>query len=123
MLSRLAAIATVLLPVLRSDGTRRHLKASYVAFALVLSATVGCQALSVLNTIDDWSGSSETERFAMARTLALVAGQGRPELGAGFFLKCIEDAAIAGPPLHSTKINAIAARCVLFSSTVFAESD
>ena len=123
MLSRLAAIATVLLPVLRSDGARRHLKASAVAFALALSATVGCQALSILDTIDDWSCSSETERFAMARTLALVAGQGRPELGAEFFLRCMEDAAIDGSPLHSTKINQIAAGCVLFSLTAFAEFD
>ena len=56
----------------RSDRTRRHLKASAIAFAFVLSATVACQALSILNTIDDWSCSPETERFAMARTLALT---------------------------------------------------
>ena len=64
-------IATVLLPIFRRDVARRDLKASAVAFAFVLSATVACQALGILNTIDDWSCSSETERFAMARTLAL----------------------------------------------------
>ena len=106
----------------RSDRARRHLKASAIAFAFVLSATVACQALSILNTIDDWSCSSETERFAMARTLALVAGQGRPELGAEFFLRCMEDAASGDSPLSSTRINEIAAGCVLFSSTVFSES-
>ena len=106
----------------RSDRTRRHLKASAIAFAFVLSATVACQALSILNTIDDWSCASETERFAMARTLALVAGHGRPELGADFFWKCMEDAASGASPLSLTKINEIAAGCVLFSSTVFSES-
>ena len=106
----------------RSDRARRHLKASAIAFAFVLSATVACQALSILNTIDDWSCASETERFAMARTLALVAGHGRPELGADFFWKCMEDAASGASPLSLTKINEIAAGCVLFSSTVFSES-
>jgi len=106
----------------RSGRARRHLKAPAIAFAFMLSATVACQALSILNTIDDWSCSSETERFATARTLALVAGQGRPELGAEFFLRCMEDAASGDSPLSSTKINEIAAGCVLFSSTVFSES-
>ena len=106
----------------RSDRTRRHLKASAIAFAFVLSATVACQALNILNTIDDWSCAPETERFAMARTLALVAGHGRPELGADFFWKCMEDAASGASPLSLTKINEIASGCVLFSSTVFSES-
>ena len=83
-------------------GARRHLKASAIAFAFVVSATIACQALSIINTIDDWSCSPETERFAMARTLALVAGQGRPELGAEFFLRCMEDVAIGDLPLSST---------------------
>ena len=99
------------------------MKASAIAFAFVLSATVACQALSILNTIDDWSCASETERFAMARTLALVAGHGRPELGAQFFLRCMEDAAIGDSPLSSTKINEIAAGCVRFNLTVFSESE
>ena len=99
------------------------MKASAIAFSFVLSATVACQALSILNTIDDWSCSSEIERFAMARTLALVAGQGRPELGAEFFLRCMEDAAIGDSPLSSTKINEIAAGCVLFNLTVFSASE
>ena len=115
-------IATVLLPVFWRDVARRDLKASAIALAFVASATVACLSFSVLNTIDDWSCSSETERFAMARTLALVAGQGRPELGAEFFLRCMEDAASGDSPLSSTKINEIAAGCVLFSSTVFSES-
>ena len=116
-------IATVLLPIFRRDVARRDLKASAIAFAFVLSATVACQALGILNTIDDWSCSSETERFATARTLALVAGQGRPELGAQFFLRCMEDAAIGDSPLSSTKINEIAAGCVRFNLTVFSESE
>ena len=116
-------IATILLPIFRRDVARRDLKASAIAFAFVLSATVACQALGILNTIDDWSCSSETERFAMARTLALVAGQGRPELGAQFFLRCMEDAAIGDSPLSSTKINEIAAGCVRFNLTVFSESE
>ena len=116
-------IATVLLPIFRRHVARRDLKASAIAFAFVLSATVACQALGILNTIDDWSCSSETERFATARTLALVAGQGRPELGAQFFLKCMEDAAIGDSPLSSTKINEIAAGCVRFNLTVFSESE
>jgi len=81
------------------------------------------EALSVLNTIDDWSCSSETERFAMARTLALVAGQRQPELGAEFFLRCMENAAIGDSPLSSTKINEIAAGCVRFNLTAFSESE
>ena len=96
----------------RSERARRHLKASAIAFAFVVSATVACHSLSILNTIDDWSCSSETQRFAMARTLALVAGQGQPEFGAEFFLKCMEDAAIRDLPHSSTKINEIAASCV-----------
>ena len=116
-------IATVLLPIFRRDVARRDLKASAIAFAFVLSTTVACQALSILNTIDDWSCSSEIERFAKARTLALVAGQGRPELGAEFFLRCMEDAAIGDSPLSSTKINEIAAGCVLFNLTVFSASE
>ena len=116
-------IATVLLQIFRRDVARRDLKASAIAFAFVLSATVACQALSILNTIDDWSCSSEIERFAMARTLALVAGQGRPELGAEFFLRCMDDAAIGDLPLSSTKINEIAAGCVLFNLTVFSASE
>jgi hypothetical protein len=115
MLSRLAALATVLLPILRSDGARRHLKASAVAFAFALSATVGCQALSILNTIDDRSGSSETERFAMARTLALFAGQGRPALEAEFFLKCMDDAAIGGSPLNDDQRDRRGLRAVQFN--------
>ena len=106
----------------RSGRARQHLKGSAIAFAFVLSATVACQALGILNTIDDWSCASETERLAMARTLALVAGQGRPELGAEFFLRCMEDAASGDSPLALTKINEIAAGCVRFSSTVFSES-
>ena len=106
----------------RIDRARRHLKASAIAFAFVLSAAIACQALSILNTIDDWSCSPETERLAIARTLALVAGQGRPELGAEFFLRCMEDTATGASPLSLTKINEIAASCVLFSSTVFSES-
>jgi len=116
-------IATVLLLIFRRDVARRDLKASAIAFAFVLSTTVACQALSILNTIDDWSCSSEIERFAMARTLALVAGQGLPELGAEFFLRCMEDAAIGDSPLSSTKINEIAAGCVRFHLTVFSESE
>ena len=107
----------------RSDRARRHLKASAIACAFVLSATVACQALSIVNRIDDWSCSSETERFAMARTLALVAGQGLPELGAEFFLRCMENAAIGDSPLSSTKINEIAAGCVRFNLTAFSESE
>ena len=99
------------------------MKASAIAFAFVLSATVACQALSILNTIDDWSCAPETERFAIARTLALVAGHGRPELGAEFFLRCMEDATIGDSPLSSTKINEIAAGCVRFHLTVFSESE
>jgi hypothetical protein len=106
----------------RSERARRHLKASAIAFAFVVSATVACHSLSILNTIDDWSCSSETQRFAMARTLALVAGQGRPEFGAEFFLKCMEDAAIRDSPHSSTKINELAASCVLYSLAVFGES-
>ena len=117
-----SAIATALRPMSRNDGARRHLKASAIAVAFVLSATVACQALSILNTIEDWSCSSETERFALARTLALVAGQGRPELGTEFFLSCMEDTATGDFPLSLTRINEIAAACVLFSSTVFTES-
>ena len=98
------------------------MKASAIAFAFVVSATVACHSLSILNTIDDWSCSSETQRFAMARTLALVAGQGRPEFGAEFFLKCMEDAAIRDSPHSSTKINELAASCVLYSLAVFGES-
>ena len=116
-------IATVLLPVFWRDVARRDLKASAIALAFVLSATVACQALGILNTIDDWSCSSETERFAMARTLALVAGQGQPELGAEFFLRCMEDAASGDSPLSSTKINEIAAGCVRFNLTAFSESE
>ena len=101
---------------------QRYLKASAIAFAFVLSASVACQALSILNTIDDWSCSPETERLAIARTLALVAGQGRPELGAEFFLRCMEDMATGDSSLSLTRINEIAASCVLFSSTVFSES-
>jgi hypothetical protein len=112
-----------MLPLFPGDGARRHLKASAIALAFVLSATIACQALGILNTIDDWSCSSETERFAMARTLALVAGQGRPELGAEFFLICMEDAATGASPLSSTRINEVAAGCVLISSTVFGESE
>jgi hypothetical protein len=119
---RHTAIATALRPMSRNDGARRHMKASAIAVAFVLSATVACQALSILNTIDDWTCSPETERFALARTLALVAGQGRPELGAEFFLNCMEDAATGDSPLSLTQINEIAAGCVLFSSTVFTES-
>ena len=109
----------------RSDRARRHLKASAIAFAFVLSASAACQALSILNTIDDWSCSPETERLAIARTLALVAGQGRPELGAEFFLRCMEDTATGDSPLSSssTKINEVAAGCVLLSLTVFSESE
>ena len=116
-------IATALLPMFRRDVARRDLKASATAFAFVLSATVACQALGILNTIDDWSRSPETERSAIARTLALVAGQGRPELGAEFFLRCMEDAAIGDSPLSSTKINEIAAGCLRFHLTVFSESE
>ena len=107
----------------RSDRARRHLKASAIAFAFVLSATVACQALSILNTIDDWSCAPETERFAIARTLALVAGHGRPELGADFFWRCMEDAASGASPLSLTKINEIAAGCVLIRLTVFSASE
>ena len=107
---------------IRSERARRRLTALAIAFAFLVSATVACQALNILNTIDDWSCAPETERFAMARTLALVAGQGRPELGAEFFLRCMEDAASGDSPLSSTRINEIAAGCVLFSSTVFSES-
>ena len=107
-----------------SERARRHLKASAIAFAFVVSATIACQALSIINTIDDWSCSPETERVAMAGTLALVAGQGRPELGAEFFLRCMEDVAIGDLPLSSTnKINEVAAGCVLLSLTVFSESE
>ena len=113
----------MLLPLFQSDGARRQLKASAIAFAFVLSATVACQALSILNTIDDWSCSSETRRFALARTLALVAGQGRPEFGAEFFLMCMEDAATGASPLSLTRINEVAAGCVLISSTVFSETE
>ena len=117
-------ITTVLLPIFRRDVARRHLKASAIAFALVVGATIACQALTIINTIDDWSCSPEAERFAMARTLALVAGQGRPELGAEFFLKCMEDVAIGDLPLSSTnKINEVAAGCVLLSLTVLSESE
>ena len=123
MQPHLTVMATVSLPLCRSDGVRRHLKASAIAFAFVLSATVACQALSILNTIDDWSCSPETERLAIARTLALVAGQGRPELGAEFFLRCMEDTATGDSPLSSTKINEVAAGCVLLSLTVFSESE
>jgi len=107
----------------QSERARRHLKALAIAFAFVVSATIACQALSTTNTIDDWSCSPETERFAMARTLALVAGQGRPELGAEFFLRCMEDAAAGDSPLSSTKINEVATGCVLLSLTVFNESE
>ena len=107
----------------QSERARRHLKALAIAFAFVVSATIACQALSTINTIDDWSCSPETERFAMARTLALVAGQGRPELGAEFFLRCMEDVATGDSPLSSTKINEVAAGCVLLSLTVFSESE
>jgi len=99
------------------------LKASAIACAFVLSTTVACEALGILNTIADWSCSSETQRFAMARTLTLVAGQGRPELGAEFFLSCMEDAATGASPLSATKINEIAAGCVLISLTVSSESE
>ena len=87
----------------RSERARRHLKASAIAFAFVVSETIACQALSIINTIDDWSCSPEAERFAIARTLAQVAGQGRPELGAEFFLRCMEDVAIGDLPLSSTR--------------------
>jgi hypothetical protein len=98
------------------------LKASATAFVFVVSATVACHSLSIRDTIDDWSCSSETQRFAMARALALVAGQGRPEFGAEFFLRCMEDAAFRHSPHSSTKINEIAASCVLYSLAVFGES-
>jgi hypothetical protein len=107
----------------RRERARRHLKASAIAFAFVVSATIACQALGIINTIDDWSCSPEAERFAMARTLALVAGQGRPELGAEFFLRCMEDAATGDSPLSSTKINEVATGCVLLSLTVFSQSE
>ena len=123
MQPHLTVMATIVLPLCRSDGVRRHLKASAIAFAFLLSASVACQALSILNTIDDWSCSPETERLAIARTLALVAGQGRPELGAEFFLRCMEDVATGDSPLSSTKINEIAAGCVLFNLTVFSASE
>ena len=112
-----------MLPLFQRNGARRHLKALATAVAFVLSATVVCQALSIFNTIDDWSCSSETRRFALARTLALVAGQGRPELGAEFFQTCMEDAATGASPLSLTRINEVAAGCVLISSTVFSESE
>ena len=105
----------------RSERTRRYVKAS--AFAFVLSATIACRALSITNTIDDWSCSPEAERLAMARTLALVTGQGRPQLGAEFFLRCMEDVATGDSPLSSTRINEVAAGCVLLSLTVFSESE
>ena len=108
----------------RSERARQHLKASAIAFVFVVSETIACQALSIINTIDDWSCSPEAERFAIARTLAQVAGQGRPELGAEFFLRCMEDVAIGDLPLSSTnKINEVAAGCVLLSLTVFSESE
>ena len=122
MQPHLTVMATVMLQLCRSDGVQRYLKASAIAVAFVLSASVACQALSILNTIDDWSCSPETERLAIARTLALVAGQGRPELGAEFFLRCMEDMATGTSSLSLTRINEIAASCVLFSSTVFSES-
>jgi hypothetical protein len=106
----------------RSERARRHLMALAIAFAFVVNATVACHSLTILNTIDDWSCSSVNQRFAMARTLVLVAGQGRPEFDAEFFLKCMEDAAIRDSPHPSTKINEVAASCVLYSLAVFGES-
>ena len=109
---------------IRSERARRRLTALAIALAFLVSATIACQALSINNTIDDWFCSPEAERFAMARTLALVAGQGRPELGAELFLRCMEDVAIGDLPLSSTnKINEVAAGCVLLSLTVFSESE
>ena len=104
-----------MLLIFRRDVARRDLKASAIAFAFVLSTTVACQALSILNTIDDRSGSSETERFAMARTLALFAGQGRPALEAEFFLKCMDDAAIGGSPLNDDQRDRRRLRAVQFN--------
>lgn len=117
------AIATPLFAIFRSARARRPLKMLPIAFAFMSSATVACQALSILNTIDDWSCSPETEQFKIIRTLAVVAGRGRPELDAEFFLTCMEDAATRASPLSSTRINEIAAGCVLISSTVFSETE
>jgi hypothetical protein len=90
--------------------------------AMLVSAAAASHALSILNTIDDWTCSQESERFAIARTLALVASQGRPELNAEFFEQCMQDAATGVSPLFSKKINEIAAGCVLFNSMIFSDS-
>jgi hypothetical protein len=96
-------------------------KVAPASAALLLSSVVACRALTPFDTIDDWTYSSDWERLVLAQTLALIAGQGMPEMNASFFKHCIEDVAA-----HSTaeprRINEVAAGCVFMRSNVFSES-
>jgi|SRR5262245_20062217 len=95
-------------------------KVAAASAALLLSSTIACHALTPLDTIDDWTSSSVSERLVLTRVLALVAGQGRPEINAPFFMQCIEDVAAGSSSFR--RINEVAAGCVLMTFTVFSES-
>src|SRR5262245_59659350 len=104
------------------EGTMTWLrKVAAASAALLLSSVVACRALTPLDTIDDWTYSSDWERLVLARTLALIAGQGVPEMNALFFKHCIEDVA-AHSAAEPRRINEVAAGCVFMRSNVFSES-
>ena len=92
------------------------------AASVGLSSTIACPALTHLDTIDAWTWSSDSERPVLTRVLALVAGQGRPEMSAPFFMPCIENVAADSSASSSRRIHEVAAGCVLMTSTVFSES-
>jgi hypothetical protein len=104
-------------------GTMAWLRKVAAASAgLLLSSTIAWRALTPLDTIDAWTWSSDSERLVLTRVLALVAGQGRPEINAPFFMQCIEDVAADSSASSSRRIHEVAAGCVLMTSTVFSES-
>jgi hypothetical protein len=104
------------------EGTMACLrKVAAASAAFLLSSAVACRALTPLDSIDDWTSSSDSERLVLARTLALIAGQGRPEMNASFFKHCIEDVA-AYSAAEARRINEVAAGCVFMRSNVFSES-
>jgi hypothetical protein len=92
------------------------------AMALVLSSTVASQALTPLDTVEDWTCSPESDRLVVASILAQIAGQGRRDLQETFFVSCIEEAARGPASLHALKISNIAAGCVYMALTTFSES-
>jgi hypothetical protein len=100
---------------------RGRWKSAVLAALLALSSQT-CPALTLLDTISDWTCSSESERFALTNMLALTASHGRPELGAPFFTQCMEDAAAGSFLRPAQQINAIAAACVWANLVVFSES-